>query len=520
MRDLVEHTRAALAADDLLERGDTVIVGVSGGVDSVALLDVLARLAEPLRLTVHVAHLDHRLRPDSAEDASFVADLAARLGVSATLGQADVAGYSEAAGLSVEEAARHLRYAFLGAVARQQAARRVAVAHHLQDQAETVLLNLLRGAGLAGLRGMTPLAPLPPAPDEVWTGGWLSGGALPDQPPTAKTKRSQSVALVRPLLQLPKADILAYVAERGLPFREDSSNRDPRFTRNRLRHELLPLLATYNPAIVESLGRMARRLADDLAYLEEQADELWPHTVRAVADGLELDLNMLTQQPPAIQRQLVRLAVDSLRGLRDVSAEHIESVVQLANAGETGERRSLPGLTARRGYRSLFIGPGDRPIPEWPLVGEAEKVAVQLPGLTPLPGSRWALRVEAVPAEELPDVVQTARRLARQRRGMETSEVPELAAVIDARVAQGGLWVRPRQRGESFQPLGLRGRSRTLHEYMIDAQIPNDVRDRVPLVVNAEQVVWVGGFRLDHRARVTPETSAAWRLTWVRHAAG
>ena len=513
MRDLVEYTRDALTRDDLVTRGATVIVGVSGGADSVALLDALIHLAEPLRLAVHAAHLDHRLRPDSGEDAAFVADLAARLGVPVTLGQGDVAGYAEKARLSLEEAARRLRYAFLGAVARQQGARRVAVAHHLQDQAETVLLNLLRGAGLAGLRGMAPLAPLPPAPDEVWAGGWLSGV----EPPTAHTKRSQDVALARPFLQLPKADILAYVAGRELPFREDPSNRDPRFTRNRIRHELLPLLATYNPAVVESLGRMARRLADDLAYLEEQVGELWQYTVHMVADGLELDLNMLTQQPMAVQRQLVRLAVDSLRGLRDVSAEHIEAVVDLANAGETGERRSLPGLTARRGYRTLFIGPGDRPVPEWPLVGDAEKVAVQLLGLTPLPGSQWALRVEAVPTEELADAVQAAQRQARQRRGMETSEVPELTAVVDAQVAQGGLWVRPRRRGESFQPLGLRGRSRTLHEYMIDAHIPSEVRDRVPLVVNAEHVIWVGGFRLDHRARVTPETRAAWRLEWVRN---
>ena len=519
MRDLVEQAQAALGESSLVERGDTVIVGVSGGADSVALLDVLTRLAAPLRLTVHAAHLDHRLRPDSAEDAAFVAALTARLSVPLTLGQADVAGYVEAAALSLEEAARQLRYAFLVAMARQQGARRVAVAHHLQDQAETVLLNLLRGAGLAGLRGMTPLAPLPPVPDDVWAGGWLTGVEPPDQP-RVRSKRPQDVALVRPFLRLPRSDILAYVAERGLPYREDASNRDPRFTRNRVRHELLPVLATYNPAIVESLGRMARRLADDLAYLEEQADDLWQSTVRAVADGLELDLNMLTQQPLALQRQLVRLAVDSLRGLRDVTAEPIEAVVDLANAGETGERRSLPGLTARRGYRTLFIGPGDRPVPGWPLVAQTEPVPVEVPGLTSLPGTTWALSVEAVPAEELPEIVQTAQRQARQRRQTETNEVPELAAVIDARVAQNGLWIRPRQRGESFQPLGLRGRSRTLHEFMIDAHIPSEVRDRVPLVVNTEHVVWVGGFRLDHRARLTPETPAAWRLEWVRNEVG
>ena len=507
MPDLVAAVHTILTEGPLITPGGAVVVGVSGGADSVALLDVLIRLAAPLRLTVQAAHLDHRLRPDSGEDAALVADLAGRLGVAVTLGQADVAGYAEAAGLSLEEAARRLRYAFLGAVARRVGADRVAVAHHLQDQAETVLLNLVRGAGLAGLRGMTGLAPLPPAPDDVWSGGWLSGVELSDEGP--------AVRVARPFLQFPHSDILAYVAERGLPWREDPSNRDPRFTRNRVRHAVLPLLATLNPAIVETLGRLARRLGDDLAYLEAQADELWTYTVRPVGDGLELDLNMLTQQPLALQRQLVRLAVDSLRGLRDVSADHIEAVVQLAHTGQTGERRSLPGLTARRGYRALYLGPGDRPIPAWPLLAHADPLPVRRPGLTPLPGTAWALSVEPVPTGELPAVVSRLQQLARQRRQTGPDEAPELSAVIDAQVGQGGLWVRPRRPGEAFQPLGLGGRSRTLHEFMIDARLPAEVRDRVPLVVNAEHVVWVGGFRLDHRARVTPATRAAWRLTWV-----
>ena len=506
MPDLVAATHTALTEAPLVPPGGAVVVGVSGGADSVALLDVFAQLAEPLGLTVHAAHLDHRLRPDSAEDAAFVADLADRLGVAVTLGQAEVAGYAEAAGLSLEEAARRLRYAFLGAVARRVGADRVAVAHHLQDQAETVLLNLVRGAGLAGLRGMTPLAPLPPAPD-VWTGGWLSG--------VEPGAEGAPVMVARPFLWFPRSDILAYVAEQRLPWRDDPSNRDPRFARNRVRHAVLPLLATLNPAIVESLGRLARRLGDDLAYLEAQADELWPHTVRPVGDGLELDLDRLTQQPLALQRQLARRAVDSLRGLRDVSAEHIEAVVQLANTGQTGEQRSLPGLTARRGYRAVYLGPGDPPAPVWPLLAHADPLPVRLPGLTPLPGTPWALRVEAVPADDLPAVVSLLQQGARQRRQSGSSEAPELSAVIDAQVAQGGVWVRPRRPGEAFQPLGLGGRSRTLHEFMIDVRIPAEVRDRVPLVVNADHVVWVGGFRLDHRARVTPATRAAWRLTWV-----
>ena len=277
--DVQAAAAAAISAYALFDPNELIVVGVSGGADSLCLLHVLCHLPPTLAPRVHVAHLHHGLRGAEADaDAAFVASLAAAWNLPCRVGQADVALEARRAGLSLEEAGRRARYAFLGAVAHASGAGAVAVAHNADDQVETILMHFLRGSGLSGLRGMLPLSPLPRAP-------W--GRAVVDEP--LATPAAAPLRLVRPLLEVPRADIEAYCQAHGLTPRLDRSNLDLTLFRNRLRYELLPLLATYNPAVREALRRSARVVADEHQALRQMLATLWPQVVSA-SDGRAITL--------------------------------------------------------------------------------------------------------------------------------------------------------------------------------------------------------------------------------------
>ncbi len=271
MEDLQPQFRDYIRRHGLLAAGEMIVVGVSGGPDSLCLLHLLRRLAPELALRLHVAHLNHGLRgPEADEDAEFVAELAACWGLPVTIGRADVAALAAQPGRSLEEAARLVRYAFLAEVADATGATTIAVGHNADDQAETVLMHFLRGSGVAGLRGMLPRAPL--------SDYRLGEPAAPRIPASPRL-------LVRPLLAIPRADIEAYCAAHSLAPRFDRSNEDTTFYRNRLRHELLPLLATYNPAIGETLARTAAVLAGDHEIVQAALDAAWAAAARPAPDG-------------------------------------------------------------------------------------------------------------------------------------------------------------------------------------------------------------------------------------------
>lgn len=524
---LLERTQRAIVGGRLLDAGDTVVVAVSGGADSVALLDALVHLAAPLGVTLHVAHLDHGLRPDSADDAQFVADLAHRYGLPLTVAAADIAGHAAAHGLSLEEAGREARYAFLGALAATLGARRIATAHHADDQAETVLARLLRGAGLDGLGGMRPLAPLPPTAD-VPFGAYHTDLSRPPEgaPPSA------DVRVIRPFLGLRRHELRAYLAIRGLPFRDDPTNRDTTLLRNRLRHEILPRLAAINPAVVETLARAATLMADDADTLAALTEAAWPAVARPAADAIELDLAALAAQPVAMRRRLLRAALARLGGGRDVGAAHIERALRLAAEGAPGEQAHLPGgIVLTRGYAALTVSRGAPPDPDWPLLPPgAPPLAVTVPGVTAM--GEWSLRVErgawSVERSEIRDwrrgegvggrwSVVRGERMAGNVAGGQWSLVRE--ELIDAAATEGGLWLRARRPGESFAPLGMGGQRQSLHDFMIHRRVPRQVRDRVPLLVNAQGVVWVVGLRLDEGARVTADTASVLRVSIARDTA-
>jgi len=320
---LAERVLGFIGQHHLVLPQGTLVVGVSGGPDSVCLAHLLVGLKDRLGVGIHLAHLNHLLRDAESEaDADYVSELARRLGVDATLERRDVRSYQTMHCLTLEEAARQVRYQFLAEVAGKAGAGRIAVGHTADDQTETILMRLLRGTGALGLAGMQPLTE------------WDSLGG------------QRGLKIVRPLLEVSRKEVEAYCQRHGLAPRRDSSNLSKVHLRNRLRCELLPLLRRYNPRIDEALLRMADTLTSDLDFLEQQVSRVWDGVVSEEEKAVVLKAAELKSLHPALQRHLFRLVLKRLLGdLEDIEWKHIEKMRQALDLPK-GKRLVLPrGLT-------------------------------------------------------------------------------------------------------------------------------------------------------------------------------
>ncbi|MCI0438596.1 MAG: tRNA lysidine(34) synthetase TilS, partial [Chloroflexi bacterium] len=424
-----------------LADGKTLVVAVSGGPDSLALLHSLHNLRDELGLRLHGAHLDHGLRGEASKaDACFVAEVFGSLGIPYTIGRADVYALQKRRRLTLEEAAREARYAFLARVAAEQNADAAATGHTSDDQAETVLLNILRGAGLTGLRGMEAVA------RRVFDG--------------------REITLARPLLNVSRKETEAYCRALGLSPRLDESNLSPEMKRNRVRLELLPVLEQYNLSIRDALLRLSRSAAQDILYIEAEVDRVWASVTREGRGSVSLNRNSFKKLPPAIQSHLLRRAVSEVKGsLQDIEQSHIDDMARLI-AARAGKSLDLPGgARFEVGYTEAVISlPGQTSCPLPQLEGEYR---LNIPGETSIPGWRVAARI--LPAN------QTG--LASPRKADEYTEKFDLDVVGEE------LWVRARKPGDRFQPLGMSG-TKKLQDFMVDERIPRAWRDRVPLVVS------------------------------------
>lgn len=480
-----EHTLQTLG---VLRRGGKVVVGVSGGPDSLALLHLFMRAGGSLGIQPYAVHINHQIRGEDADaDARFVAEVAARWGIPCYVEQVDVPALAAECKLSLEEAARQARYTVLARQAAALGAPAIAVGHNADDQAETVLMHLLRGAGLAGLRGMLPVTNLgeyhllEPLKTPLW--------------------------LIRPLLNIPRAAIEAYCAEWGLTPRFDRSNLDTTYFRNRLRHEVLPLLQRINPNIRAMLTRTAAVLAADYEVLQAQADAAWERITRE-ADETHIcfDLQGWRALPLALQRATVRRATWRLRPhLRDVSYQHVEDAVRVAQHSETGAQATLPaGLVLRVDYDALIIMPigGLPPPPDWPLLVPGSVLHLGGIGEYPLPESVWRFTLQEYTG---PRSGPTWERLLAD----------PWAAPLAADALNAPLMLRTRRPGDRFRPSGAGG-TQKVSTFMINEKIPALWRDRLPLLVAGEEIVWVCGWRVDERFVVREETHRVWLARFER----
>jgi len=447
-------------------RGDRVVVGVSGGPDSVALLHWLSGYARENDLKIHVAHLDHMLRgEESAEDARWVQRFAASLGLTSTVEAEDVLALKRKLRVSIEDAARQARYSFFAHVAHMVGARCVAVAHTADDQVETVIHHWLRGAGLAGLRGMQPVM-------EYRVESHLDSLA-------------GGLRVVRPLLDVWRREIEDYIATNRLTARVDRSNEQVAFLRNRIRLQLLPYLQSYNPRFKEAALRSARVLSSDYDFIQMNVSKVWDQVARLEERAVIFDLEKWGQLPDAIQRNLLREAMSRLVGdIIGLGAIHIDSALSVIRLGRTGARTTWPrGLVVSKSYKSFSIAlPEKRHEP--PLSAEGQRL--EIPGRTVLFGTRW--EVEA----------------SIQSQPCGNARNP-LRAELDFNAVGKDLVVRRRKPGDRFRPFGMRG-EKSLQDYFVDLKVPERERDNIPIVASPENIVWIVGFRIDDRAKVTPST--------------
>ena len=475
MSDLLAQVRSTIKRERLAAPGDLLVVGVSGGPDSLCLLHLLRALSAELAISLHVAHLDHMIRGDeSAGEARFVAELARAWGLPATVEPADVPALARERRQNLHEAARQARYAFLARVALAQGARAVAVAHHANDQAETVLLHLLRGAGPEGLRGMRPAVEW-----DEWTAadnrGWMTGNSGV-QAAAIVTPRSPTLAsprLIRPLLGAERAEIEAYCAENDLAPRHDPSNHDLAATRNRIRHDLLPRLIEYNPHIVAALGRTAAICAEEHDALAAALAAEWPRLARERANGVDFDGQAWRELHPALQRAALRRAYARFGTGATLAFKHAEQARALVASG-VGRKLGLPGgVMLEVGYGgSLSVGAP--PAADGPQL-EDELAALPEQGALALAGG-WSIVVARAPAG--------ARDPGRW------------ALRLDAARLDGPLLARRRRPGDRLS-LGDSAGHKRVQDIFVDAKVPRALRAAWPLICTPAALVWVAGLRAD-----------------------
>lgn len=472
----VDGLKMVLLTECCLLPAKTVLVGVSGGPDSLCLLDVLVKSG----YQVVVAHFDHGLRPESAEEASLVQAVAEGYGKPFLLERLDVGDFASRERLSIEEAARTVRYQFLYHQARLIGAQAVAVAHTADDQVETVLMHLLRGAGLSGLKGMVFRRVM--------------------------TEWDAVIPLVRPLLGIWRTEILDYCEMHHIQTVFDQSNLDITYFRNRLRHKLIPYLEQYNPRVKEVIWRMSQTLASDHALLMDLVSDAWDRCcVREDEKYVVLSYPEVSQLARGLLCNIIRKAIAHLRpGMRNINFATIERAGDfVCQPSRSGQIDLVSGIRMDIEGEKLFISDEDARILEddWPQLIPGKEIELPVPGEVYLSGG-WHLKsklISQINLDELFSLMGDANQ-----------------AWLDAESLSLPLCVRTRQPGDRLQPLGMDGHSLKLSDFLINVRMSRRARDGWPLVYSGESIAWVPSYRPTHPFRLKETTRQVVNLHLVR----
>ena len=458
--DLVSKVERTIREERLIEEGDRIVVAVSGGPDSTALLHVLFLLSEKWRLDLAVAHVNHRFRGDESDrEAEAVLDFANRLGLPCDIGVIDVPAYIERTGLNAQSAAREKRYAFLSETARKRGAGKIALAHHADDQAETVLMRLIRGAGITGLAGI----------------------------PVRRTENG--VELIRPLIRIYKRDLESYCRNLNLPVCRDSSNESRKYFRNRIRLDVMPFLTRYNPKLAEALNRLAETVRSEDDYMEAAAKRALEEIATLDADEVKFRRERFVALHVALQRRIIKLILNYLStygNKADFSAIETARSVILSESASNATLDIYEDLRLVREYDEIgFVRPKAAADYAYRIEQGASKLAI--------PEAQARLSLICLDAKNL------------DRHAM--THPDRLEAYFDADLIQYPLHVRNRRKGDRMEPFGLNG-TKKVKDMFIDGKIPPSLRARIPHILDASgRILWIPGVRRSRHAPVSDRTS-------------
>ena len=466
---IVDKVKKTIRDHAMIDQNEAVLLCVSGGIDSMALLDIFISIKDNLDLSLSVCHLNHNLRGGESErDLRFVEEAAKERRLefyTKTLAEGELTG----SGGSLQERAREARYAFFTEAAQKLGATRIALAHNRDDQIETVLMRIIKGTSIKGLRGIP----------------------------------SVRGPYVRPLIEVTRAEIEEYAKLRGVEFVEDSSNESTKYLRNKLRLDLIPLLEKdYNPAIKEALSSMSTSLKRDYAFIENEAALLFERAREddkeddGVEERLAFSRTKLIDADEALSTRVFLSAIEEVKGdTLDIYAVHVEAFLDLLTSDDPGASVDLPGgLRLRRVYDSVIFEAGARPA----RVNDYE-VELGVPGNTPLKATGTSINAEILEGS----VMKGEDRFVAF---FDFDSIVEL---------DGPLLIRSFRPGDRMSPLGLEG-TKKLKDIFIDEKVARLKRGSVPLLVSNEEILWIAGLRRSERAKVRPNTKKTLRVEWLR----
>jgi tRNA(Ile)-lysidine synthase len=437
---------------NMINEGDIVLVGVSGGADSLALLHVLRRLKKRISIQIYVAHVNHGLRGDAGDaDEKFVADICGHWNIPFYSKKVNVSDMAEKWGLTEEETGRKVRYDFFYDTIREINGSRIALAHHRDDQVETIIHNLIRGCGLHGLHGMLPVR------DDL---------------------------IIRPLLYISREEIEEYCRKHDLDYRIDITNQDTVYTRNRIRHKLIPYIKHhFNASFSETIIRMAEIIRYEDDFISTYCSTLFKEHAIRESDKISIPLEQFLEYHMAVKRRIVRLCMQILRkDLTNVQANHIDSVIALAVNSKVGSLIKLPGnITITKDYQFIVFS--------------------NILDIKRIPAFDYLLTVPGkVYIQELNMAIESRRMLKKN-----DLYIDPWCIYIDEEAVNGDLRIRNRRTGDRFKPFGMNG-TKKLKDYFIDKKVQKNQRDAVPLVVDMHSIVWVVGYQCNEDYRIRSNT--------------
>ena len=457
--DLINKVSATIKKYSMLSEKEKILVGLSGGPDSVCLLYILNNIKDKFTLDLHAVYIDHTMRPEKTpEEIEFCKLLCKRLNVAFLTKSIDVKAYAKEQGLNRQEAARKLRYRIFEETAYEIDAHKIALGHIADDQAETVLIRLFRGSGSTGLSGIPPIRG----------------------------------TIISPLIEIERKEIERFLDERKLDFIVDSSNLKEDYLRNKIRLSLMPMLREFNPNIIETLSKTASIFRDEERYFEIIVTKTLMKLISRKTDvRIELFLVPLEIMDKVIMRRVLRRAIEETRGLHGISFVHIEDIIELIKNGSPGDRLYLPkGIRIIKGYSTLILT-SEHPV-------KLNTYILAIPGETILKEAGILIRASMVETHESGVMSQN-------------SGLWYTLAIFDADRLILPLVVRPRKNGDFFYPFGF-GKRKKLQDFFVDEKVPRDERDRTPLIISGEDIIWVVGYRGDERFKVTEDTMKILRL--------